>query len=81
MDMETSRIIRSILLKLKDKGKTVIVSSHILETLTNMCDFIHLLEDGRIKNTIVKDKFKDFENEIFSSIKDKNKKLLKELID
>ena len=80
LDIETSRIIRSILLKLKDKGKTMIVTSHIIETLTNMCDYIHYLENGRIKHSIEKNEFKDFENEIFHSIENKNKELINELI-
>ena len=50
LDIETCRIIRSILLQLKERGKTIIVTSHIIETLTNLCDFIHLLEKGKIKD-------------------------------
>ncbi|MCK4662271.1 MAG: ATP-binding cassette domain-containing protein [Bacteroidales bacterium] len=80
LDIETSRIIRSILLKLKEKGNTIIVTSHIIETLTNMCDYIHYLENGRIKYNKVKYEFEDFENEIFNSIENKNKELIKELI-
>lgn len=80
LDIETSRIIRSILLKLKDKGNTIIVTSHIIETLTNMCDYIHYLENSRIKYSIEKSEFKNFENEIFNSIENKNKELINELI-
>jgi len=80
LDIETSRIIRSILLKLKDKGKTIIVTSHIIETLTNMCDNIHYLEDGKIKYSKEKNEFEEFEKEIFSSIENKNKGLIDELM-
>jgi ABC-2 type transport system ATP-binding protein len=80
LDIETSRIIRSILLKLKGKRKSVVVSSHIIETLTNMCDFIHYLEGGKIKYSVGKDGFDDFENEIFHSIEKKNQDLIDELL-
>ena len=79
LDIETSRIIRSILLKLKEK-KTIIITSHIIETLTNMCNYIHYLENGIIEYTIGKNEFKNFENEIFQSIENKNKKLISILI-
>ena len=80
LDIETSRVIRSVLLKFKDKGKTIMVTSHIIETLTNMCDYIHFLENGKIKYSVGKNEFKDFENEIFNSIEDKNRELINELI-
>lgn len=80
LDIETSRIIRSVLLKLKDKGKTILITSHIIETLTNMCDSIHYLEEGKIKYSKKKNEFKEFEKEIFSSIESKNKGLIDELM-
>lgn len=79
LDLETSRIIRSILLRLKEKGKLIIVTSHILETLTNMCDYIHLLENGEIKVSHEKIKFQEFKKELFSQLEQKNKTLIDKL--
>lgn len=81
LDIESSRIIRQILLKLKDRGKTIIVTSHVIETLTNLCDFIHYLEKGKIKFSKDKSGFEDFEKEIFASIANKNEELINELIE
>ena len=81
LDIETCRIIRQILLKLKEHDKTIIITSHIIETLTNLCDFIHYLEDGKIKFTKDKSDFKEFERELFASIENKNEELIKELIE
>lgn len=80
IDMETGRIIRAIILKLKEKNKTIIVTSHIIETLTNMCDYIHYLNDKKIEYSVDKNDFNKFEEEIFSSIEDKNKTILDDLI-
>jgi len=80
LDIETCRIIRQILLKLRDRDKTIIITSHIIETLTNLCDYIHYLEKGKIKYSKDKSDFKEFEREIFASIEIKNEQLLNELI-
>jgi ABC-2 type transport system ATP-binding protein len=80
LDIETCRIIRSILLRLKDRGKTIIITSHIIETLTNLCDFIHYLENGRIKYSKHKLDFAEFERILFELIENKNVALINELI-
>lgn len=79
LDIETSRIIRSLLLRLVEKGKTVIITSHIIETLTNLCDHIHYLEKGKIRNSIEKKDFDAFEQNLFESLESKNTKLISEL--
>jgi ABC-2 type transport system ATP-binding protein len=80
LDIETCRIIRQILLKLRDRDKTIIITSHIIETLTNLCDSIHYLEKGKIKYSKDKSDFKEFEREIFASIEFKNEELINQLI-
>jgi ABC-2 type transport system ATP-binding protein len=80
LDIETCRIIRQILLKLRDRNKTIIITSHIIETLTNLCDYIHYLEKGKIKYSKDKSNFKEFEREIFASIEIKNEELINQLI-
>jgi ABC-2 type transport system ATP-binding protein len=81
LDIETCRIMRSILLKLKEKGKTIIITSHIIETLTNLCDYIHLLEKGKISYSKDKSGFEEFEREIFESLENKNVRLINDLIE
>ena len=80
LDIETCRIIRQILLMLKERGKTIIITSHIIETLTNLCDYIHYLEKGEIKYCKDKGDFTEFVREIFASIEHKNKEIINELI-
>jgi ABC-2 type transport system ATP-binding protein len=80
LDIETCRIIRMILLRLKEKNKTIIITSHIIETLTNLCDFIHYLEAGQIKYSRDKSGFSEFEREVFDKIENENVELINELI-
>lgn len=80
LDIETCRITRSILLGLKEKSKTIIITSHIIETLTNLCDHIHYLEEGRILFSKEKDEFKEFEKELFEKLENKSIKLIAELL-
>ncbi len=80
LDIETCRIIRMILLRLKEKNKTIIITSHIIETLTNLCDFIHYLEAGEIKSTRDKSGFSEFEREVFDKIENDNIGLINVLI-
>jgi ABC-2 type transport system ATP-binding protein len=79
LDIEANRILRSILIRLKEKGKTIIVTSHIIETLTNLCDFIHYLEDGKIKYNKGRSDFSEFEKTIYESIENKNEQIISDL--
>ncbi|MDR2011005.1 MAG: ATP-binding cassette domain-containing protein [Bacteroidales bacterium] len=81
LDFESTRIIRSVLLHLKKTGKTIIVTSHIIETLTNLCDYIHYLENGKIKYNKEKSEFELFEKELFEIIEEKNEEIISKLID
>lgn len=68
LDVELSRIVHLILLRLKELGKTILISSHIVETLTGLCDRIHYLEAGLIKYDCAKENFTTFEKELYSQI-------------
>ncbi|MCG8837536.1 ABC transporter ATP-binding protein [Tenacibaculum dicentrarchi] len=46
VDLEGVELFKIFINKLKEKGCTVLVSSHIVDTLTDMCSDIHYLKDG-----------------------------------
>ncbi|KAF0129851.1 MAG: multidrug ABC transporter ATPase [Bacteroidetes bacterium] len=71
LDIESSRMLRSLLLKISQK-KTIIITSHILETLTNLCDHIHYLEEGTIAFSSQKTDFHTIERMIFQRIEEKH---------
>ena len=69
LDMETNKILEIIILALKEKGKTVFVSSHIIDPLLSVCDSIHYLENGRFTKSFEKVEFHNVEDELFKEIK------------
>ncbi len=49
VDFQSNLKILEIIQELKTNGKTLLISSHILSTLTDSCDFIYQLKDGVIQ--------------------------------
>ena len=65
LDLETNMALEMILKNLKSKKKTIFISSHILSPLINVCDQIHLLQQGKFSKNYAKDQFKNIEGELF----------------
>jgi ABC-2 type transport system ATP-binding protein len=68
LDLEAARLLSMIITRLKERKKTVLVTSHILGSLTGICDHIHLLRDGKIVLSREKDGFGGLEEEIFKDV-------------
>ncbi len=79
IDLETVQKIKTLLLKLKTK-KTIIITSHILESLLPICDSISYINDSKIQFTYEKKDFNKIQNEIFSGHQDNLDKKIQELI-
>ena len=62
LDFETVKLTRQIIRKLSENGQTVIVSSHIPETLTKLCDTLSMIDKGRIAFKLQKSDFDQFDN-------------------
>jgi ABC-2 type transport system ATP-binding protein len=64
VDIQSNLIITEIIHKLKNLGKTVILSSHIFSTLSDTCDEIHLLDNGEFVKLVQKESFSELETEM-----------------
>ncbi|KFE98142.1 multidrug ABC transporter ATPase [Chryseobacterium formosense] len=62
VDFEGVHLLYDIILELKQNNKTVIISSHIIETLFHTCDRIVTLENGKISNIFEKDRFEELKH-------------------
>lgn len=80
VDIETGRILKILLKTLKERGRTILVSSHILETLINACDFIHHLENKCIVKSYNKQEFDSIEQNIFGDFENRVKQRIEKAI-
>lgn len=78
LDIESCGILRMLLIQLREK-KTIIVTSHIIQTLTNLCDEIHYLEKGKISFSTESQEFDELEQNIFKTIENRHQTLIKAL--
>ena len=69
LDLETNKILEIIIVSLRQKQKTVFVSSHIIDPLLTVCDKIHLLENGCFVKTYLKTDFSKIEEDLFGKLK------------
>lgn len=64
VDIQSNILLTEIILKLKELGKTVLISSHIFSTLSDTCDEIYLLSNGKHIKSVKKTDFKSLEQEM-----------------
>lgn len=64
VDIQSNIVLTEIVLKLKELGKIVLVSSHIFSTLSDTCDEIYLLRKGELIRSVQKADFKALEQEM-----------------
>lgn len=79
VDVESNEKIFQILERLKKSGKVILLSSHILESFTEVCDKISLLNEGEIKRTYIKEEFPALEKQLKEEINKKIGSVLDEL--
>lgn len=80
LDMEAVEFLRLLLPRLTSEGRTVILTSHILETLTTICDSISLLTNRKIEQRYSRENFSGLEEKIRSHHDLQTSALLDQLI-
>ncbi len=81
IDLETTQKLKIIIKALRERGKTIILTSHILESLTSLCDSISYLENQRIQYTFDRSAFADMEGIIFKNFTAENERIVRKLMD
>lgn len=64
VDIQSNMVITEIIFKLKSLGKTIVLSSHIFDTLAKTCDQIHVLEKGVFTKKVFQKDFANLEAEM-----------------
>lgn len=80
LDMETNKIVEIIISSLKEKGKTIFLSSHIIDPLLAVCDEIHFLDKGKFTKSFDKQHFDTIEEELFRKLKATAQRLISKSI-
>ncbi|HRG22122.1 MAG TPA: ABC transporter ATP-binding protein [Saprospiraceae bacterium] len=68
LDLESNHVLEILLTLLKERGKTILISSHILDPLLRICDDIHLLKGGRLEQNFSKNNFENVEQALFGKL-------------
>lgn len=80
LDLESAYILTLILQQLREKGKTILVTSHVFETLTSGCDYIHHINNGMIARSYSQDQFGMLQQLLYSTIEHQTADQIKGLI-
>src|SRR5690606_15758074 len=48
LDVMATRKLRKILMQLRDQGHCILISSHIMQEISHLCDHVAIINDGRI---------------------------------
>ncbi|MGJ7033332.1 ABC transporter ATP-binding protein [Niabella hirudinis] len=64
VDIQSNLLITGIIHKLRELGKTILISSHIFSTLHETCDEIHLLQNGVFTKKVTRSEFDLLEQEM-----------------
>jgi len=59
VDLESNLLIQELINHLKNAGKTILISSHILNTLEDSADIIHILDKGNFMRSVEKNSFSE----------------------
>lgn len=68
VDIQSNLLLNKIILKLKEQGKIVLLSSHIFSSLQETCDRLIHLKNGEIKQTFERGEFGTLEDELKANI-------------
>ncbi len=64
VDIKSNLVLKHKILELKAQKKTIFISSHIVSSLTELCDEVHLLKDGKFVISYAQADFNKIETDL-----------------
>ncbi len=58
LDPKSARTVKDVLLQVKEQGLTVLISTHLMELVDELCDSVYIIHDGKIRASGSLDKIK-----------------------
>lgn len=68
LDLASVRVLEAIIRRLAERGRTVLITSHVLGPLVALCDRIHLLEAGAITRSFERGRTEGLEEALFADL-------------
>jgi ABC-2 type transport system ATP-binding protein len=81
LDIEAIYILKTALARYKEKGKTILLTSHLFDTLSDVCDYIHHINHQKVEASFAKKDFAKLENILLERIKQKTDELVERAVD
>jgi ABC-2 type transport system ATP-binding protein len=81
LDLQSVETLKQIILKLKQQQKTMVISSHIIETLFETCDVIHYLNEGKIEQSFARENYNQISETILKKLNDNTANKLNSIFD
>lgn len=76
LDIESNRSLQFVIRLLTEKGKTVLVASHIIEPLYSICQKIHHLKNKHFAKTYLPEDYHRLDEEVFHEFNENVKAIL-----
>ncbi|MFN5829933.1 MAG: ATP-binding cassette domain-containing protein [Bacteroidota bacterium] len=80
LDLESNKILEWLIAALFNKGKTVFISSHIIDPLLSVCHQICYLESGKFTGVFEKSQFHLVEEAIFGKLRQEAQQIIQDSI-
>ncbi len=80
LDLEGTHLLALILSRLHARGKTILITSHIFETLTNCCQYIHHLHEGLIARSYDRATFSLLQDHLRQTVEERSRQTLEGLL-
>lgn len=68
VDIQSNMLILEVIKRLRQMGKTILISSHIFATLSDICEEITLLSKGKIKGHYMPDQYRELEAQMTDDV-------------
>lgn len=78
LDLASVRVLEAIIKRLSERGRTVLITSHVLGPLVALCDRIHLLQHGRFTRVFDRGNMGGLEEALFADLDARTKAVVQE---
>ncbi len=68
LDLASVRVLEAIIRRMGERGRTVLITSHVLGPLVTLCDRIHLLERGALTRSFERGNTDGLEEALFADL-------------